>query len=115
VTKIRHKLDPYHDLSSPAYFSRNRFASCRMAAPWSRTVAKATGAAISALIPAKVAALPCFVAVDQQHVSAPMSEHGRDIDGEQGLADSAFDVANREDHGRTLNSFWRGGVCTSPP
>jgi hypothetical protein len=58
---------------------------------------------------------PLFVAVDQQHVPAPMSEHGCDIDGEQGFADSAFDVANREDHGRTLSGFRGDGVCTSPP
>lgn len=54
---------------------------------------------------------PLFVAVDQQHVPAPMSEHGRDIDGEQGFADSAFDVANREDHGRTDAEWFPGGRC----
>jgi len=44
-----------------------------------------------------------LVAVDDQHISALMRERGSDVHGEQRLADAGLDVADREDHERTLN------------
>jgi hypothetical protein len=44
-----------------------------------------------------------LVAVDDQHISAAMREHGRDVHGRAVSCQRRLDVADREDHERTLN------------
>ena len=44
------------------------------------------------------------VTVNYERIGAALGQHDGDVDGDCGLADAAFDVADCEDHARTPNS-----------